>query len=62
MGVHDTLHLCNTNVGSKLTSLAGWGILPIQHSELTVLIIASNTFPIRVIIFPGHSTQPHVRL
>ena len=62
MGVHDTLHLCNTNVGSKLTSLAGLGILLLQHSELTVLIIASNTFPICVIIFHGHSTQPHVRL
>lgn len=62
MGVHDTLDLCNTNVGSKLTSLAGLGILPFQHSEPIVLIIASNTFPICVVIFPGHSTQPHVRL
>ena len=62
MGVHDAPHLSDTNVGSKLTSLAGLGILPLQHSEPVVLIIASNTFSICVIIFPGHSTQPHVRL
>ena len=40
MGVRDTLHLCDTNVGSKLTSFADLGTLPTQHAEPIVLIVA----------------------
>ena len=39
-----TLHLCDTNVGSKHTSFTDLGILPLQHPEPIVLMIAYYCF------------------